>query len=712
MARLLQVSLDANDATGAANTAAIKAALTGIGSYDGIQLPPGTFRVYATSGSVAPMPVGKGIYGTPIALGAEPTTKLLLVGSNSTTADVVVGGATPGNSQGITVKDLYIDGGRAAGWATSSDQGACVRISGQNDYASPHNVLVDNCWLVNGLAQQLQFNSVNTGVISYVKAWATLTTVYSGGGHGCDFDAVANNKRTKFVTISNCDLDAYGQECLKFENSSDITVSRSTLRMYVTLQQDVSPYDELGRIEFVDCTILAHIQLSKLKLTLGGGTGGDGTVTWRRCTFGDSGMIYSNDSTVANYGTQTIVDCAFSRFGNSFKFPVGVTYVSTGNLFAEMTTKRFARPSANAKYGINVDTGTGPNAYMARETCTTTIDDTTHSTSGAVGAAANGEEVWVQNGTYTATAGGANRSMSCGGKTITIRAESAFGAVVNLTGGSGWVGFLSSADVAGSLVWGIVCYGAGVGGGAGVGFSVTGGDITFRKVAAIGCSTTNNGAGIKITAGNPTFEDFLVMGCNLNATQGALYASNATGTPVLRRGRVINNTGSGSVTGVRLDSTSAITVDGLEVAGNVSTGGVGGVLVTKAVTINNLTAAGNTGSATAHDVSITAATTGDSWVCWSDNASGVKSINVGSTSLTLDKATLFGGSGNVTGAGTKTLTNIISTDPLFADSTGGNYQLGIGSPSRGVGVQRAAMADGFGRPFAYSAASANHGAWA
>jgi hypothetical protein len=705
VARLLQVSLDANDATGAANTAAIKAALTGIGSYDGIQLPPGTFRVYATSGSVAPMPVGKGIYGTPIALGAEPTTKLLLVGSDSTTANVVAV-ASAGLAQGISVKDLYIDGGRTGGWATASYVGACMGLAGQNDYASPHNVAIDNCWFVDGLTQQLYFNSINTGAIRYVKAWATAAPVQAS--HGCDFDAVANSKRSKFITISDCDFDAYGQECMKLENSSDFTISRTTFRMYVSLTQDVTPYDELGRITFDQCTFLAHVGLTRIKLTLGGGTGGDGTVTWNRCTFGDAGMIKSEDATVANYGTQTITYCTFSRFGNSFKFPAGVTYVSTGNLFAEMPTKRFARVSNLDKYGAGlVDAGTGPNAYMARETCATGIAT-------AVTASANGEEVWVLNGTYPGTTG-SNRSLTCGGKTITLRAETKFGVVLDLSGGSGYLGFNQSADIAGHLIWGFVCYGAGLGGGNGAGASITAGDSYMRSMAFIKCKTGNSGAGYRNTStGTSVLEDFVIADSDLQTSHGALYVSQASpvGTVTISRGRVLRSTANNANGGaVRIDNANT-TVNGLEVVGNVNTGGSGGCAFTKACTVTNLTCAGNTGSATSHDVNVSAAVTGDSWVCWSDDATATKSVNVASSTLTLDKATIFGGSGAVTGAGTKTLTNIISTDPLFADAVGGNYQLKNNSPSRGVGVQRAGMADGFNRPFAYDAASANHGAWA
>jgi hypothetical protein len=218
-----------------------------------------------------------------------------------------------------------------------------VSYAGQGDYTgTPHNAQIVNCWLANGLTQQTSINSVYGLTMDHVVAWADADPVQ--GAHGCDFDAVANNKRSKFVTIVDCDLNAYGQESMKLENSTDFTISRTLFRQYVTLVQDVLPYDELGRITFSDCTFDADVTLDKLKITLGGGTGGDGSVTWNRCTFTADAMIYCNDSTVANYGTMTITDCVFSREGNSFAFPVGVTVVKSGNLNAELTPKRFARP--------------------------------------------------------------------------------------------------------------------------------------------------------------------------------------------------------------------------------------------------------------------------------------------------------------------------------------------------------------------------------
>jgi hypothetical protein len=216
-------------------------------------------------------------------------------------------------------------------------------------------------------------------------------------------------------------------------------------------------------------------------------------------------------------------------------------------------------------------------------------------------------------------------------------------------------------------------------------------------------------------------EDFLIANCDGTTSTGGcgLYVSQAApvGTVTLKRGRVVNNVvASTGVAGARLENANT-TVDGLEVVGNVSTGGVGGLNITRAVTLNNFTAAGNVGGATAHDVSIANAITaaGDSWVCWSDNGTAVKAVNITSPSgvLNLDRATLRGGAAAVTGRPSYVgLTNIISTDPLFADAVGGNYQLLPASPSRGVGVQRAGMADAFNQPFAYDAASAHHGAWA
>lgn len=704
---LRQVALSATDAGGTANTAAIKAALSALGAdEEGIQLPAGTYNVYATSGSVAPLPAGKAIAGATVAVGTRPLTNLRLVGSDSTSANVVAMAAS-GIATGVAVRDLEIDGGRMGGWATASYTGACVSIAGQNDYSgTPHNAQIINCWLSNGLTQQASINSVHGLVVDRVTTWADAGPTQAA--HGFDFDAVANSKRTKFVTMTDCDLNSYGQESMKLENTTDFTATRTVFRQYLSLTQDVSPYDELGRITFDACTFDAHVSLSNLKLTLGGGTGGDGSVTWKRCTFTENGMIYSNDATVANYGTMTVQDCVFSPAGNSFKFPVGVTVTKSGNLFAEMPTKRFARPAADPTLGSIFDPGTSPNAYMARRTTTTSINT-------AVTASANGEEVWALNGIYVGQAGGANRSISCGGKTITLRAESRFGVLLDESAASGYAGFSQSADVAGHLIWGFVVYGAGIPGGNGAGATITGGDSYMRSMAVLNCKSANNGPGLRITTtGTVLVEDFLVANCDAGATQAAVYVSQAApvGTITLKRGRVLNNVATGTVAGARLDNANT-TVEGLEVAGNTNSASTGGLLITKNATVTNLTCGGNSGAANAHDVNITSGTTtADSWVCWSDNGGSIKAVNVVTATLTLDKATLFGGSGNVTGAGTKNLTNILSTDPQFVDATGGNYQLKAASPSRGVGVQRAGLYDAFNKPFAYDAATANHGAWA
>jgi hypothetical protein len=107
--------------------------------------------------------------------------------------------------------------------------------------------------------------------------------------------------------------------------------------------------------------------------------------------------------------------------------------------------------------------------------------------------------------------------------------------------------------------------------------------------------------------------------------------------------------------------------------------GAGGIL-------RNYSAYGNVGTSLAHDVSVAnvaGAPTllGDSWVCLSDNGGAVKAVNVVGANgrLDLTKSTVYGtGAADITGTGTKNLTNITYTTnvaAVFDDATGYNLQL-------------------------------------
>lgn len=806
---LLSIFL-ANPLDAAGNTAALVAAM-GLAT-EGVRIEysgatPARFR--ANGGYVVGVPANRTLAGSEVVPGSAPVTRLALTETDGNGGTVVTGLA--GNATGIVVRDLQIDGGRSiGGWGVQA--GGCVVMAGQQDYpagAARHGLQIINCYLFDGLTSQSTILSVNGFEMRGCKTWATGNPTNSA--HGGDHDATTVDKPTKNGLITGCDLDAYGQECLKFENATDIVIDGCTIRMYVTFTQDIAAcYSECGRITFRRCTIDAAIIIGNLKrrhipgaaanvrkatdvLTVsaagvvggtitatsaptafvggdvgksvgcysGFGTGfgiiegvaagtatirvydvfanndasplvyeanewvlgycdnaGDGTLTFERNTFTVSGLIWPQDANAANYGTQTITDNYFDPRGNSYKYPAGLVPVTSGNAFDNGPLRRFVRPSA-PKYTLGGGTGiAGLNEACARANAPSSINT-------AIGYAQAGDEVVCVDGVYTAAAGGANRSINLGGKAITLRAESAFGAVIDLTGGSSWQGIASSADVAGALVWGLVFYGAGIGGGNGIGISLTGTTaLTLRKVAMLSCKTANNGAGFKsVSTGAWVMEDFVIEDCDGGATVAGLYnvATPAGTPPVLRRGAIRRCTTSGAAVGAaaRLGCAGTV-IEGLEVTRNTGTGAtsIAGLAMTASCSITNLTAADNVSGATAvaNDVAIGNSMTisGDSWICRS-TANGLKPLANGATAsvISISNSNLAGwdGTNGSVCNGTPAqlaLSNISANDPLFVDSIGGNYQLQPGSPARGAGVLHAGAYDAFNRPLAV----ANQGAWA
>lgn len=734
----------------------------------------------AISGYVCLVPTNKTIAGATVTYGQAPTTQVLLKSTDG--AGGLVFGSSGNLCTGITVRDMIIDGGRAiGGWGTQS--GSCVGFAGQQDYtATPHNLQLINLVLRDGFTNQAYVYSVNGFTLD--RVYASATTNPTVASHGCDFDAVAYDKPSKNGTIQNCDLDSYGQESMKYENSTDILIKDTTLRQFVTITQDnAAAYSTVDNITFRNCYIDAAINIGLLKrrhvpsqpanvrmatdtLTVsaagtigntitgtssptaftagdvgksvgpysGFGTGfgiiesvttgtatirvidvfanndgtplvfeanewvlgymdnsGTGSLKFERNNFGPSGLIWPGDGNSNNYGTQTINDNYFSLSGNSYKYPVGVTLVESSNANVSSAQKRFVRPTANAKsVGVGGTGVAGLNEGVSRAVAPSSVNT-------AIGYAVDGDSVWLMDGVYTATSGGANRSIGLGGKNITVRAENLYMARIDLSGsaGSSWQGIASSADVAGSLVWGIVFYGAGLGGGNGVGVSITGGSLTVRKCAAINCKTSNNGPGIKITGGSPIIEDYWVEGCDSQASsQGGAVNVVGSGSPVLRRGIVRNNISSSGAAGCRF-STANLVVDGLELTGNVSSANVGGIAATVGFTMNNFTAYGNSSATGACDISIAngITVTGDSWICYSTDVGSIKPVANGTTGvLILDKCTIQGGAsaarfGNAAGA--NAWTNILSNDPQFIDATGLNLQLKSTSPCIGTGTAHA-----------------------
>ena len=141
--------------------------------------------------------------------------------------------------------------------------GACISLAGQNAYGS-NAIAITDVECVNGPIQAISINSIDGITFTRVTTSADRPPVQSG--HGNDFDAVAVDKPSKNIAWVDSDLDAYGNESVKYENSNDITHTNTIFRTYISLTQDSSiPYADLKNISFTGCTFYSYVGMSYLK---------------------------------------------------------------------------------------------------------------------------------------------------------------------------------------------------------------------------------------------------------------------------------------------------------------------------------------------------------------------------------------------------------------------------------------------------------------
>jgi hypothetical protein len=412
-----------------------------------------------------------------------------------------------------------------------------------------------------------------------------------------------------------------------------------------------------------------------------GDNSGSGALTIRRVKFGRHGFIWPQQNNVNDYGTQTIEDCEFHPLGNSYAYPVGFTVTTNNKVSLNVQSRkvRWVRHPGNTTFSgvVSVPAEFTANSCMWRESAVAIIDNG----AGAIFYSSDADIVYIQNGVYSYNTNTGNRFVSgLRGKNILVAAETDYGVVMDGVNNA-QTGSAFGSDVAGATVRGIVMT-RWKPAGSGAAWVVTGGTIRLLKTRAYDCSCGNQGAGYRIAsaASNCVVEDYEADTCAGGASSaGGVY--NQSTTSIFRRGLVRNCTATTNVAGVRNDCAGG-TFDGLvchdnsgaPTGGFLQSAGSGGVL-------RGYVAYNNTGTL-AHDFNVnnTLSLTGHSWICMSDNGSAIKAVNVtGATgALTLDKATIYGGSGNVTGTGTKNLTNITSsTDAtaIFEDVAGRNFQL-------------------------------------
>lgn len=453
-------------------------------------------------------------------------------------------------------------------------------------------------------------------------------------------------------------------------------------------------------------TIRVHDVFNKTTYTPGSGenwslsygdNSGSGAVAFRRVKFGRHGFIWPQQNNVNDYGTQTVEDCEFHELGNSYAYPAGFT-VTTNNKASLNVRSRKVRwvrhPSNTVFVGVtNLPLEFAANACMWRESAVAIIDNG----AGAIANTSDDDIVYVQNGVYSYNTSTGNRfSSGLRGKRVLVAAETDYGVVLD-GDNNAQTGSAFSADVAGATVRGIVMT-RWKPAGSGAAWVVGGGTIRLLKTRAYDCACSNQGAGYRIAsaASNVLVEDYEADLCAGGASSaGGVY--NQSTTSVFRRGLVRNCTATTNVAGVRNDCAGG-TFDGLicynntgaPTGGFLQTTGAGGVL-------RNYVGYANVGTSAAHDVNITnvAGTPtlgGHSWICLSDNGGAVKAVNVTGASgrLDLDRSTIYGtGIADVTGTGTKNLTNITyttSATAVFDDAVGANFQLKPTAAQVGAGT--------------------------
>lgn len=334
-----------------------------------------------------------------------------------------------------------------------------------------------------------------------------------------------------------------------------------------------------------------------------------------------------------------------------------------------------------------------------------------------MGVAKTGEEVWALDGLYSAT-GSANRNMNCGGagKVVLLRAESAYGAVIDGTSGGSAQCVSSSADAAGSIIWGFVAQNWS--GGSGAGFAVTGGSVQIKRVKARACTASNSGGGFRVTgwtspfSGAAVLEDYEAENCTASGGGGGgVYNSTTTG--VFRRGCVRGCGATANIGGGVRNAGIGAVFDVLSMYGCTGTSGAG-FAASSSCTIYNASAYGNVASTAGHDLWVNSGqtVTVSSSILYSADVSSVFPVNNGTSgNIILSSCTIQGvvsglRFGNAVGA--NSFGSPLTGDPQFLDPVGGNLQLKATSPVRGAGVLRAGTWDIWNRPFT----AASQGAWA
>lgn len=254
------------DPSGVTDTATVAAAMALMGAGD---------ELVSVGGQWYFLPTGNGYFYT---VSANNQTYTFGSSGNQFRARIVGPGAATTTlgfisitgKTGITIRGAqgyraYFDGNRPATKNNCTVAGQGLVIANQAVWGSDNAIVLTDLEFVDPPGpQHFQIQSCQGGTGTRLYTSATVAAV--AAGHGNDFDAVAQDKPTRDWTFTDCDLDSYGNEALKHENSINITHTRPIFRNTVTLTQDnADPFSELGPIVFTDPTFYGPVTMSYLK---------------------------------------------------------------------------------------------------------------------------------------------------------------------------------------------------------------------------------------------------------------------------------------------------------------------------------------------------------------------------------------------------------------------------------------------------------------
>lgn len=354
-----------------ANTNAINSALSSASSGDTVFLSAGSWPLEAQAAGTILMPTNRKLIGAGIGV-----TNLFLATRTGTTVGNVITNSG-GLAANIEIGEMSIDGGRT--YVAGCTSGACIQVSGQNDWAGVHNLNVHNVFIKDGQIQNWQLNSINGGTVTGLKG-NTSAVAQVAAGHTYDHDAVADLKPTQNVTFTDCVFDGWGE--VKFENSKTISFVRCEFFVYISLVQDnVDVYSELGPVTFTDCYFndyISHTYPKRRKTASGANTYPVG----KTLTLSGSNTI---GGTLNSSGTLVGSDQLFSGgdvgkaigFYSGQGYGMGIITAINGNQGCTLTVtdifSTLTLPSApdlnNKKWVIAVNTDNGGNGGLTFVRC-------------------------------------------------------------------------------------------------------------------------------------------------------------------------------------------------------------------------------------------------------------------------------------------------------------------------------------------------------